>query len=116
MERLGLPQTKHSKKNQGRTKFEGPLAPHCVAFYDATLEIQRKMAAAHFISKKDLRDKAMLIYEDITAQFISPLLDNYGPNLWPATNSTHADASDCSQRWIYNKEPDRTRFVSRTRQ
>ncbi|KAH7396489.1 hypothetical protein DE146DRAFT_736618 [Phaeosphaeria sp. MPI-PUGE-AT-0046c] len=107
---LGLPQTEQSKGTPGRTQFEGDAADHCKALDKALLDAQRKMAATHFSCKKDLRDKAVLEYRNLADQFISPLIDQFGPVLWNASNDSHSSQisrSDSPRSLVYTKNTDR---------
>lgn len=110
--RIGIPQAEHSKGDRGRTDFEGNSASHCKSLYHAWLQARKDMADAHFEWKDDLREKAVSEYNDLSSQYIDPLLDEYGPILWPDHRDVHAGrtiSADYPRRLVYTRQPDRGR-------
>jgi hypothetical protein len=111
--RLGLPQTKHNEGDRSQIEFSGDAALDCKALYDEWRQARRDMLEAHFKWKDDLREKAVSEFKDLSFRYISPLLDRYGPTLWPESHDVHAgesiDSDHYPRRLVYTSKLDRER-------
>lgn len=112
IDRLGLPQLAHKKTTKGRPEFSGNSAESCKALYQHSCRIVNTVRN-RFHTKDELRNAALRQRVTLIAQIAEPLLSEYGPIIWSASEpySTCISRSDYPQYLKHNKSDDRERFV-----
>jgi hypothetical protein len=111
--RLGLPQPAHKKRTKGPQTFDGDAAGVCKALVKTTSKITNALVGS-FRTKDKLRECDTRYHLKAIADIGEPLLSQYGPRLWSATepHSTRICQSEYPQYLKYNDDNDRERFVS----
>jgi hypothetical protein len=111
IDRLGLPQLAHKKITKGRPEFSGSSAENCKALYQHSCRIVNTVRN-RFHTKVELRNAALNQRATLTAQIAEPLLSEYGPIIWSASEPySTCICPDYPQYLKHNKSDDRERSV-----